>query len=96
MVASGIWDVKSACKQLNIRYTTGRNIVSWYRQTGKIFRSKRDELIASNREARKNGGSRQLTVKFDEPGKLLIDSSEEEEQRREKGDVSEFSLNGSN
>ena len=31
MIDSGSWDVKSACKKLDIRYTTGRNIVSCYR-----------------------------------------------------------------
>ena len=31
MIDSGTWDVKGACNKLDIRYTTGRNIVSCYR-----------------------------------------------------------------
>ena len=34
--------ILSASAKLNIRYTTARNIIEWYRKTGRLYRSKHD------------------------------------------------------
>lgn len=34
--------ILSSSAKLNIRYTTARNIIEWYRKTGRLYRSKHD------------------------------------------------------
>ena len=39
--------IMSAAAQANIRYTTARDIIKWWKQSGRLYRSEQDEMFVT-------------------------------------------------
>ena len=71
MTESGGQSILSACSQLNIKYTTARNIISWWRKSGRLYRSATDE----SRQGCHIGNKDQESVPLEEKDTTTVEAT---------------------